>query len=216
MGFFIDLLGQRFGRLTVIERIPNDKLGKAMWICRCDCGTERSVRANCLREGDTRSCGCHQREVRAAMLAASAADRRTHGGTPKRLYQTWKGMKGRCYNEKNQNYASYGGRGITICNEWRYDFPVFRAWALASGYAPRLTIERIDNDLGYSPANCRWATRLEQGQNRRSTVYLTINGLTLSISEHARRNNMPRGTLRSRWVSGKRGEELISTTRTQR
>ena len=168
MGKLIDLTGQRFGRLTVIERAGKDYIGQAMWRCRCDCGNVTVVAGGNLRTGNTKSCGCYGHE-----LTIGGYRSRTHGGTcdggkRTRLYRIWRAMKTRCYNLNAQNYKDYGGRGITICPEWLHDFVAFRDWALSHGYRDDLSIDRIDNDKGYSPDNCRWATAKEQRANQRS------------------------------------------------
>lgn len=164
MPTLIDLTGQRFGRLTVIMREGRDSNGSATWFCKCDCGSACVVRGTSLMRGYTNSCGCLHREFAGNNLS-------THRKSKIRLHTVWKSMKTRCYNPHSNYYRRYGGRGITICNEWKDDFQAFYDWAMANGYdenAPRgkCTIDRIDNDKGYSPDNCRWVDMKTQISNR--------------------------------------------------
>lgn len=182
MGKFIDLSGQVFGRLTVISRIPNKKPGITLWRCLCSCGKETQTSTSSLRQGLCRSCGCLHIEAARKQGLASIV----HGETRTRLYRIWSNMKTRCYNKQNKNYARWGARGISICDEWEKDFVAFRTWALEHGYKPGLSIDRIDNDKGYYPENCRWATPLEQANNTRQTRMITYNGRTLSLHGWAR------------------------------
>jgi hypothetical protein len=156
----MDLTGKRFGRLLVIS-ICEPRKGVTYWLCRCDCGKEKEIRGADLKSGKTNSCGCLQLERQ------SAGRHQTHGLVNKnrRLYKIWKGMKDRCKNKNNPNFHRYGGRGIIVCQEW-FNYENFYQWATTNGYADNLTIDRKNNDGGYSPENCRWVTPQENTKNR--------------------------------------------------
>ena len=133
---FIDLTGSRFGRFVALERAPSERGTK--WLCLCDCGNTKVVDAPSLRRGLSTSCGCISR---------------THGGFGTRPYRIWANMLNRCRNPNVPAYKDYGGRGITVCEQWT-DFAAFSVWALANGYADNLTIERKDVNGNYEPGNC--------------------------------------------------------------
>lgn len=160
---FIDLSGRRYGYLTVIERVT-DKVYKSgrkkpRYLCRCDCGNIVSVVGESLRNGTTKSCGCH----RADPLVRYSTK---HGKRYERLYSIYCDMKKRCYNKRCNGYKYYGGKGITICEEWLENFNSFYKWAIENGYDEELTIDRIDSSGNYEPVNCRWITRSENISRR--------------------------------------------------
>lgn len=188
----IDLTGQRFGRLVVLERAENSKNGQARWKCQCDCGNVKIIQGNHLRQGTTKSCGCLEKEN-----LYKIAHQKTHGETKTRLYQIWSGIKQRCNNINSPDYYRYGGRGITICEEW-LKYEPFRDWAVNNGYSENLSIDRIDNNKGYNPENCRWITMFEQAGNRRNNHIISYNGEEKTIAEFAREYNIPYATLRAR------------------
>ena len=174
-------IGQKYGRLTVTGFFHKGK--KWYWECACECGNSIITQAYLVRNGHTSSCGCLQRE------RASEASL-VHGQSNSRLYRIYNGMKNRCYNQKQQNYENYGGRGITICEEWLKSFTSFEEWALSHGYADDLSIDRIDSNGDYSPENCRWVTRTEQNENTRSNHLVTIEDRTQPLSAWVRKRGL--------------------------
>ena len=177
MTAFIDLNGKRFGHLTVISRAENSKTGKTRWNCVCDCGKHTVSYGESLRCGRTISCGCegHRR--------ASAALRK-HGENKTKLHNEWQRIRSRCMGYDMHHKKYYTDRGITVCDEWN-DYTKFRDWALANGYKEGLQIDRINNDLGYFPENCRWVTRERNMRNRRNTIIVTYLGETKSLIDFA-------------------------------
>lgn len=178
-----DLSGKKFGRLTVLYRIYNHNRTKTYWLCICDCGNLREVRSDALIGGVTKSCGCLQKEkVKQNMTK--------HGKHKTRLYRIFNHMKARCYNEHYKRYYDYGGRGITVCDEWRNDFMTFYNWAMNSGYNEHLTIDRINNDGNYEPSNCRWSDRKTQQRNKRTSKFITYNGERKHLMEWCEKLNL--------------------------
>ena len=193
MGKYEDMTGRRFGMLTVISRADN-RGTSVMWNCLCDCGNTSIANGNNLRRGATRSCGCQLIK---------------HGQKGTRLYNIWGGMKARCYRPNHRWYKRYGGRGITVCNEWLHDFQAFYDWAMANGYKDSLSLDRQDNDKGYSPDNCRWATEVEQKNNRSNNQLVEIDGKIQTLSQWAAETGILYTTLYRRYKKGIRGKELI-------
>lgn len=196
MGKLIDLTGKTFGRWTVLYRtddyIEASGAKRAHYHCKCACGNEADVLAGSLRKGQSKSCGCLQRE-----FAKSGAAKRTHGATGTRLHRIWKNMNTRCNNPKNQKYPRYGGRGISVCKEWsgKTGFEAFSKWAHENGYHEDLTIDRIDNDGDYTPENCRWVSLKMQENNTSKNRKITVRGITKTIAEWSEIIGIPRTTL---------------------
>lgn len=190
-----DLVGKRFGRLVVKERLANKRLpsGKTqiMRLCKCDCGKKHSVSGENLKSGNVKSCGCYAKEI-------SSKVHKKHGLSQTRIFEVWHGIKQRCLNKKDKHYKDYGGRGIIICNYWKNNFINFYKWAMRNGYKEGLTIDRINNNGNYEPANCRWVTLTDQANNRRSNVMVTYNSETLTLTQMARKYNVNFHMLRNR------------------
>ena len=180
----LNLTGERFGKLVAIKTIGKNKNGAYLWQCKCDCGNEIIANVGNLKNGHTKSCGCLR-------VDRCKTNFTKHGLEHTRLYGIWSDMRLRCYDEKNIAYHRYGGRGITICDEWKNDVKAFYDWATENGYKDSLTIDRIDNDGNYCPENCRWATVKEQASNRRSNIFVTHNGKTQTMKEWANEVGIP-------------------------
>lgn len=196
MGKYIDLKGKKFGRLTAEKRNGSDKYNNCLWQCKCDCGNTIIVRGNSLRCGNTTSCGCHRLEQLKKKVVK-------HGKAETRIYHEWNKIKQRCFNKNDKAFKNYGGRGITVTEEWQKDFNAFYSWAMANGYADNLTIDRINVNGNYEPNNCRWVTFVEQQNNRRNNHFVEHNGETHTIAEWARILHKPYTTLHKRIAKGK-------------
>ena len=211
----IDLTGQKFGRLTVIERaenhITNNGCVKTQWLCECCCDNKTRIVVNTqnLRNGHTKSCGCLRIEEAKKSIKINHAPIK-HGKSNTRLYKIWYAMKDRCYNPKNKKYALYGAENKQVCDEWQ-EFEPFYEWAMENGYKENLTIERIDGTKGYNPKNCKWASYTEQNNNKRDNHYLTYNGETKTIAQWAREKDFPRSTIDNRLRYGWNDDKILST-----
>lgn len=197
-----DLTGQKFGRLLVLSFAYNNKHRQSMWNCKCDCGKITVVLGNELTSGGTQSCGC---------LFTETICNYKHGYSKTKLGMIRDAMTQRCYNPKCRGYKNYGARGIVICDEWLEDRESFYKWATTHGYKEGLSLDRIDNNGPYSPENCRWATQQEQSNNTRFNVRLTFNGVTLSISEWAKKLKVRPGKLYKRKYRGWSDERILTT-----
>lgn len=163
----------RFGRLTALSVIGKSKSRNLVWLCVCDCGNQCNVESRNLIAGNTRSCGCMQIETASECKKYDFADIRRE--SQPRLYRTWINIKSRCFNPRSTNFQNYGGRGITMSNQWVNDFKSFHTWSMSHGYTDSLTIDRIDVNGNYEPDNCRWITYKEQNMNKRNSVKNQIN-----------------------------------------
>lgn len=193
MGNFIDLTGQKFGRLTVIKRIENDSRNHARFLCQCDCGNFKNILSRSLKSGKTKSCGCLAKEVHSKSKFKYKKEKNF-----KRIYNIWNSMKQRCNNIKSKDYKNYGGRGIKVCDEWKNDFMSFYNWTINNGYKDDLTLDRIDVNGNYEPNNCRWVTWKEQGNNTRVNRIIEYNGKKKTLSEWAKELNINYSTLNNR------------------
>jgi hypothetical protein len=192
-----DLRGHRSGRLVAIQ--PIRRLGRhIVWSCQCDCGKRSEVSAQSLVRRTTKSCGCFKRE-----LAAENSRRRmtTHGRSGTLEYGIWSTIIDRCENQKSRSYADYGARGIAMCSEWRQSFERF-IHDMGPRPSANHSVERIDNDKGYSPGNCRWATSVEQGANKRNNRILSFRGEQKTISQWSRVLGVSPASIRSRLGRG--------------
>lgn len=193
------LTGQRFGKLTVIKRAEqNSKSGNAMWVCKCDCTNDVTVIGSHLRSGHTTSCGCNR------------ISERSMGHSKDRLYRTWMGMHNRCYNHNHDRFKWYGGKGISICDEW-HEFISFRAWALSNGYTDELTIDRIDADRNYCPDNCKWVDMKVQANNRSNNRILQYRDKQYTATQLAEAHGLSPHTVFNRLKLGWDVDQIVET-----
>lgn len=198
-----DLTEMRFSKLEVLGWFGDKNGASKLYKCKCDCGNIAYVTRSDLYNGHTKSCGCY----RLSILKSQG----THHMSKTRIYKIWCLMTARCCNKKSTSYADYGGRGISICNEWRGKdgFENFLKWSMENGYADNLSIDRINVNGNYEPLNCRWLTLQAQNRNRRSCVYLTYKGETHILTEWAEILGINRSTLSSRYHKGLSVEEMF-------
>lgn len=199
-----NLSNQKFNKLTAIE-FAFKKDNKRFWRCICECGNQTFVNVYNLKHNKVRSCGCQKRE-NLIMRSTKHSMRNT------KIYNVWKGIKSRCYNKNSKAFINYGKRGISMCSEWKNDFTIFYNWSIENGYHEGLTIDRIDNNGNYEPANCRWVDRLTQNNNTRSTKHYIYKGQDYTLSDLSLKFKINRNTLKSKLRRGVDLEDIISKT----
>ena len=195
----VDLTNQRFGRLIAVRKADKvEGRPNSYWECLCDCGNTTTVRINNLKSGFITSCGCFKKEVTYS-----------HGLYRTPEYKTWLGIKERCYNENNPDYPNYGARGIVMSDEWKESFEAFYR---DMGVRPssQHSIDRRENDKGYSKENCRWATYIEQNNNRRDNIYYELDGKLKTLGEWCRDLSLPYCTIYMRMKRGSSFEDAIA------
>lgn len=183
--------GTRFGRLTVLHEAPRGPRGHTQSVCQCECGKVVTVTNSRLVSGHTRSCGCLVAETSKLLNLQ-------HGESASRLHHIWSGMKNRCFNSGSPAYKWYGGRGIIVYKPWVESYKVFARWAKTHGYKDDLTLDRIDSNGNYEPANCRFIPLVQQATNRRTNRLVTYKGETLCLEQWARKTGINSGGLHSR------------------
>lgn len=205
-----DLTGKRFGRLVVVRKTEIRENESIVWECKCDCGNTTLVSGRYLGKGSKKSCGCIMKE-------------KMHFACSLPIHKCWGQMMTRCYNKKWEGYENYAGRGITVCDEWigsnPKGFANFYDWAMANGYSDeklpngrrKYTLDRIDNDKGYSPENCRFVTEKEQQENKRNRIYVVYNGENMLATKVAEINGIDKRAFSSRIAKGWEVDRAINT-----
>lgn len=208
-------VGDKYNRLTVISE-PYRLRSRAVADCKCDCGKIRiGIRVHRLVNGETKSCGCWSADFLTSRILKHGCAGGRHRKRDK-LYKIWRSMRDRCYYPRKESYPRYGGRGITVCDEWE-SFAPFRDWANANGYTDGLQIDRIDNDGNYEPSNCRWATNKQQSRNKSTNTLVSAFGETKCAAEWAEDSRCLASypALLYRIQAGWNPETAITTARTR-
>lgn len=194
-----DISGNKFGRLSVIYFTGINQLKKSTWLCKCDCGKEVSALGPELRSGHKKSCGCLRKEVMERGTTFRHGAALSSGDSP--TYRTWCAAKTRCTNPNTKSHKNYGGRGIKMCDRWMNSFESFLS-DMGERPSSQHSIERIKNDVGYEPGNCRWATKVEQNNNTRQCRHISFCGETLNVTQWSKRVGISRTTITQRLNSG--------------
>lgn len=186
----IDLAGKAFGRLKVIKRIGSDNHGQICWECKCVCGNIVIAKSYSLRKGRKKSCGCLRKEISGKRVL-------THGMSKTPEYKAWRNMRDRCYNANDDSFQYYGGRGITVCDEWKNDFMAFFNY-IGKKPSPKHSLDRINNDGNYEPGNVRWALPNKQQSNTRYNRKIKLHGITMNITQWSKFSGIKRGAIYDR------------------
>lgn len=203
----VDLTGKKFNQLTVIAQSHRDLSGRMHWKCICDCGNMTIVQGYDISKGKTLSCKeCGNKRT--------SEKNKKHGHKADKLYYAWINMKTRCYNPNYYLFKNYGGKGISICEEW-HDFINFKDWSLNNGYSRELSIDRINNNKNYCPDNCRWVTMKVQQNNRTNNNRITYNGETLTLKQWSEKLKINYAALQQRLRKGCSLEKLFSPVRSK-
>lgn len=192
---FRDLKNKVFGRLTVLQLDTSTKSRRSNWICLCECGAQKVIPARGLIRGTSKSCGCLLKESQQKIREKAF----THRLSKTPVYRLWKGLRQRCFNPNSLAFHNYGGRGITLCEEWKNSAESFCEWALENGYQSGLSIDRIDVDGNYEPNNCRFVDRSVQNNNRRDNIYVNYENERITIKQLADRTGVEYRVLLSRY-----------------
>lgn len=199
---FMDLSGQKFNSLLVIEHAGRNHIGKHIYLCKCDCGKSVILRGEDVKSGNTKSCGC----LRSKMVADKNFK---HGYAHTPMYNVWSSIKARCLNHNDKQYSDYGGRGITICESWM-QYENFHD-DMINTYKHGLSIERVDNNKGYGKENCIWADRITQANNKRRNRFMEYDGEKMTVSQMAKKYNIHPSVLQSRLRVGWSVEKALTT-----
>lgn len=197
-----NLIGQTFGRLTVLSKATHRFKDKGQWLCQCECGAVKSISGSFLLTGKVRSCGCLRRNGNGACQPKHRASGTTE-------FNIWNQMRQRCHNTSHPYFGDYGGRGIAVCERWRDNFSAF--YADMGSKPDGCTLERVDNSGNYELSNCRWATRTEQANNRRSSRFLSLNGVTKTCAQWSAHSGISQANIYARLRLGWSVEKVITT-----
>ena len=191
------LIGKKFNMLTIVSYKKNGKYNKNYFVCKCDCGKTKEIRASHILNDNQYSCGC---------IKSKYADTKVG----KAIYDTWNRMMHRCYDKNHHKFSRYGARGVKLCEEWKNNYNEFYKWAINSNFQLGLSIDRINNNGDYEPSNCRWATRKQQMRNTSRNRYITYRGETHSLAEWCEMLDVKYGTALSRLHRGKPLDQVFS------